>query len=118
MADDKTSSGRIISPEFLVPEDTAEFMAEVQAMMRFHAEIATSAEVVAAGLRKGLANPVGTKHAWSRVDLRLNAARVARPLAHVAALETAASKSWGQSWRTFNRLYQGGPAKHEQGFRV
>jgi hypothetical protein len=118
MADGKSSDGRIVSPDFIIPEDTDEFRIEVMEMMRFHAEIATSAEVVAAGLRKGLANPVGTKHAWSRVDLRMNAARVARPLAHVAALETAASKSWGQAWRTFNRLYAGAPAKHEKGFRV
>jgi hypothetical protein len=118
MADGKSSSGRIISPDFIIPEDTDEFRTLVIEMMQFHDRLATSAEVVAAGLRKGLANPVGTKHAWSRVDLRVNAARVARPIAYVAAVETAAGRSWGQAWRTFNRLYAGAPAKHEKGFRV
>jgi hypothetical protein len=119
MADGSGSTNRIISPEFIVPEDTDELMAEVEEMMRFHALIATRVEVVAAGLRKGLANPIGTKRAWSRMDLRVNASRVARPVVHVAALESAASRSWGQAFRTFNRLYAGAPAKqHERGFRV
>lgn len=118
MADSQQPSSRVISPDFFIPDNTEDFMAEVEEMMRFHAQIATRVEVVAAGIRKGLANPDNVPRAWARLDLRANAARVGRPLAHVAALETAASKSWGQAWRLYTRLYTAQPASRQRGWKV
>lgn len=115
MADDKGSTGHISSPEFYIPDDTDSFMAQVEDMMRFHAQIATRVETVAAGIRKGLSRLEGQR---VRPDLMVNARRVARPIAHVAALETAGSKSWGQAWRTYVRLYGGGTGGHQRGWKV
>jgi hypothetical protein len=108
----------ITSPEIIIPDNTEDFMQFVSDMARFHATIATHVEVVAAEMRKGLANPIGTKRAYLRADLKMNAMRVTRPIAHVAATETAASKAWLTAWRTFTRLYTAGPQTHQRGFRV
>jgi hypothetical protein len=115
MADAQGSSGRIISPEFFIPDNTEDFQNEVEAMMQFHAQIATRIEVVAAGIRKGLSRLEGQR---VRPDLLVNARRVSRPIAQVAGAETACSKSWGQAWRSYVRLYGGGTGGHQRGWKV
>jgi len=56
--------------------------------------------------------------AMGRAALYVNARRVSHPIAHVAALETAASRQWGKAWRTYVKLYQAPPPAHSDGWRV
>lgn len=103
-------AGKITTPELIIPNNEDELTGLVEGMMRFHAELATTVEVIASELRRDLAHPQGIPMSSLRLDLKAYAYRVTRPIGHVAGLETSASKNWGKVHRTFNQLYGGGAA--------
>jgi hypothetical protein len=97
------------SAELITPYNTDEFYELVNNITNHHRTLSIQTESIAVDLRKLLANPVGTKMAWARADLKMNARRVARPIAHAAALDTAAAKAWRVAWRKYLELYANAP---------
>lgn len=102
-------SGAKMADELITPYNTDEFYQLVNNITNHHQTLATQTESIAVDLRKLLANPVGTKFAMARVDLKINARRVARPIAHAAALDIAAAKAWRVAWRKYLELYANAP---------
>lgn len=98
----------------VTPYDGDEFYAVTTLAVRHHQGLHDQSHTIAVDLRKLLANPTGTKMAAARVDLKMNAWRVARHLEHAAAADLAIAKSWTAAYRTYRELYTQG-AKPSEG---
>lgn len=93
------------TPNLVTPYNTSEFYVMVKEAREHFQLIHDDLHTVAVDLRQLLANPRGTKFGGMRVDLKLNAVRVARHLEHAAGAQLAAAKSMTTAYRVYLDLY-------------
>lgn len=91
--------------KLITPYNTSEFHELVRQARTHNVEIHDELHTIAVDLRQLLANPKGTRFGGMRVDLKLNAVRVARHIEHAAAAELAAAKSMTAAYRVYLDLY-------------
>lgn len=91
--------------KLITPYNTSEFHELVQQSRSHFVEVHDELHTIAVDLRQLLANPKGTRFGGMRVDLRLNAVRVARHIEHAAGAELAAAKSMTMAYRVYLDLY-------------
>lgn len=97
--------------DFLVtPYNTTEFAALVTEAIKMHQDMHSRDRVIAAELRKLLANPKGTKLAAMRMDMKMNAYRVARHFVGAGAANLAAGRAYRVAYTTYLDLYTGAPS--------
>lgn len=112
------SNGTASPSNLITPYNTEEFWQLVDMDTKFLRASSIQTEAIAIDLRKLLAEPEGTKMAWARADLRLNAMRVARHWAHAAKLKDSAGKSERMAWLTYLKLYTESPKTSGRTFQV
>lgn len=105
-------------PELITPYNTEEFWNLTDAYTKHASAVSKDIEAIAVDLRKLLANPAGTKMPALRADLKLNARRVSRHIAHAAALQEAAGKAFRMGWVTYLNLYAEAPKASGRTFNV
>lgn len=91
--------------QLVTPYNTDEFYAMHRAAVTLFKDRHDELHTIAVDLRQLLANPRGTKLRAMRVDLKLNAIRVARHIEHAAGAQLAAAKAVTNGYRTYVDLY-------------
>lgn len=92
-------------PQLITPWNSSEFHAMAQALRSHHNSMNDQARQVAAELRKDLPKATGAKFQAVRLDLKANAIRVTWHIAHAAALNQAAARSYTKAYMTFLDLF-------------
>lgn len=106
-------------PQLVTPYNTSEFHAMVNALRTHHSAMHDQAHTVAVDLRKLLPTASGSKFSGVRMDLKLNAVRVTRHIAHAAALDRATARAYENAYRTYLELFvNAGGSTHSRAFNV
>lgn len=103
----------------ITPYNTSEFQEMIDEIRSHHNRMNDQARAVAADLRKLLPKAKGGALSPIRADLHLHAVRVTRQLAHAAALNTAAARTYTMAYTIYvNSFTNAGTGAHGRGFDV